>query len=92
MIKITHVRFEDGEDHQNIIKLKWINTDSNKKGVSSIDKMIEYVEENPNKVVVEDDEGFATIHVIPESKKSPEYLRTKKDNRETNNLLNLPSF
>jgi len=89
MIKIIAVHFENGKEHQHISKFNWMNTNTNKSGTSSLKEMIEYINNHAKTVFVEDKQGLVEVFVIDHK---PPYLRTKKDNRETDNLLYLSTF
>ena len=89
MIKIIAVHFENGKEHKHITKIKWENTETNEVKTATISDMITFLAQNPGTVFVEDEKGYIIVHIIDDS---PKYLRTKKDGRLTNNLLNLDKF
>jgi hypothetical protein len=89
MILITEVHLKNGDDHKHITRVKWLNTNTKEITEISVLDIITFLIQNPGTVFVKDDKGFVEVCVIDDT---PKYIRTKKDNRLTNNLLNLPKF
>jgi Protein of unknown function (DUF3892) len=89
MIKIIGIKFKDGKEHEHIIEYKWASTISKEYGASSRLTMIDFINKNPKTVFVEDNNGTVEVFVV---NANPPYLRTKADNRYTDNLLYLPEY
>ena len=89
MVKITHVRFKNGKEHENIVAFYCFDTTTGETISVTKENMIKFINQRPNTVFVEDSKGLVEVFVIDDN---PKYLRTKKDGRPTNNLLNLPEF
>lgn len=51
--------------------------------------MINFIRKHPHIVFVKDNQGEVEVFIV--NPDNP-YLRTKKDGRETDNLLSLPTF
>lgn len=88
---ITHVRLSSGgSKHEHITDVKWLNSSDNTTGTSTKQAMVDYLEKG-NKAYVKDGSGKVEVLVVDATPK-PKYLRTKADDRWTDNLLSLPRF
>ncbi|MFX0132962.1 MAG: DUF3892 domain-containing protein [Candidatus Hodarchaeota archaeon] len=88
-ILITAVHLKNGNEHKHISDVKWENTTTKETNTTSVKDIITFLIENPGSIFVQDKEGVIEVCVINDT---PKYIRTKKDDRLTDNLLYLPRF
>jgi hypothetical protein len=89
MIFITHVRLAGGSNHEHIVAVKWhspLATDK-KMGECATKTMVDWIEKESKKVFVTDGKSVVPVLVIDHK-----YLRTKANDKWTDNLLSLPRF
>jgi hypothetical protein len=88
---ILAIRFKDEKKHENITRLKWKITNNELINESPISEIITIINNHPNSVFVKDKKDNKDVEVFVIDA-NPKYLRTKANNKLTDNLLELPTF
>ena len=91
-IKITAIHLEDGQGHEHISKLRWINPADGNTGTSSRETIVAWIENQNGKAYVEDQHGNRVDVGVVTPARGSKYLRTYADKTWTDNLLALPRF
>lgn len=92
MLKIICINKDGGDHddpHKSINNFGWTNISDGYKGNYSLSEMIDYLE-GGGKAFVEDKYGNRAYLIVKDPVLEDKYVKTKKDGKETNNLLNLP--
>jgi len=90
MVYITQVNMAvGGSGHEHIANVRYVQTGSNDTKHCSRQQMVEFLRANPGQARVRDGIGEVTVGVV---EATPPYIRTYKDGRPTDNLLNLPRY
>lgn len=89
-IRITAVRLSDGNDHEHIVRLWWVNPADSKTGDNSRAEIVNWIEHEGGKAYVEDARGHRQDVLVVTPHVGAKYLRTRADGVWTNNLLALP--
>lgn len=85
---ITAVHMSGGTQHEHIAEVRW--REGGTTSTSTRAQMVEYINNNgEGSVKVADAQGEVNVQVV---KANPPYIRTYKDGRPTDNLLNLPRY
>lgn len=75
-------------EHQHITHLKWFDESNGQSEIATKEFLINWLEQSPNnKLFTKDSSGYARVLVV---NATPKYLRSYRDNRPTDNLLELP--
>ncbi|WP_438014952.1 DUF3892 domain-containing protein [Sorangium sp. So ce315] len=88
-IYITHIRLSGGSGHEHITHVRWLNRATNKTDITTIGKMVEWLNSKTAKNVAKVTDGVNAVLVGVVEKPYP-HLRTYADKKWTNNLLSLP--
>jgi hypothetical protein len=89
MITITAIHLVGGEQHENIAEVKWENASNGQSGVAPKAEMVSYVKANPGNAVVQDSTSTIPLEIFDAD---PPYVRTRADDKWTDNLLALPKY
>lgn len=91
--RIIAVHLEGGERHEHITKVIWIDPQIStiEKIESTKEQMVAFIDNNPGQTYVYDESTctkilVGVVHVVPP------YIRTYRDKKWQDNLLNLESY
>lgn len=90
-VKITCINKDNGDHYdpnEAITHLGWINEKNNKRGIATLQEMINFLE-NKNDAYVKDRLGNIAYLVVRISRFDNKFVKTIADGRESNNLLEL---
>lgn len=91
-VRITEVHMVEGNQHEHIGSVKWVNVNPNElptAGQSTREEMVKFLMDNPGKAIVSDGTNTVQVFVV---NATPKYIRTYADGKPTDNLLYLPRF
>ena len=90
IVKQVHLEPFGSRNHEHITRLRYQKPGDSVMTELSKQEMIALLDKSPdNQAFVADSIGRVEVHVI---RANPPYLQTKRDNRLTDNLLDLPRF
>jgi hypothetical protein len=92
-VRITCIRKDGGNHynpHEGITDLGWVNEQTEKKGRSTRQQMIDFLDKDKGKAYVKDSQGNVAYLGTSESAAGNKYVRTYADGKWTDNLLPLP--
>jgi hypothetical protein len=92
-VRITHIRKDPNayDPYHGISSFRWINEQTQASGESTREIMYDWIVNKGGQAYVKEDEGIVYVYGAVSSAGLP-FLRTAKDGKWTNNLLELPSF
>ena len=88
-INITAIHLVGGEKHEHIQSVQWRDRSSNETGQATRATMVDWIGNKGGSAFVKDNVGSVPVLVVDAK---PPYIRTKKDDRWTDNLLALPQY
>ena len=91
-VRITCINKDNGDHydpHEAITFLGWLEESTNKIGKNTRLEMVEFIEDG-GQAYVKDSYGSIAYLVVRISRGGNKYVKTVADERETNNLLELP--
>jgi hypothetical protein len=88
MVYITDVHMTTiGTGHEHIGAVKWRNPEDGVTGETTIDAMVDWIENKKGVAKVTDGRNTVSVGVVDHA-----YLRTHADGKWTDNLLSLPRY
>ena len=88
MIRCTHIRLAGGGRHEHIVRIRWVNPETQATGESTRAEMVSWIR-GGGVAFVTDGINTIRVHVV---NANPPYVQTYKDGIPTDNLLALPRF
>lgn len=88
MIRCTNIRLAGGIRHEHIVRIRWVNPETQATGESTRAEMVDWIN-GGGVAFVTDGVNTVRVHVV---NAHPPYVQTYRDGIPTNNLLALPRF
>lgn len=89
MIYITAITPGTARRHEHIEGIRWLNCDDSMSDTMTMAEAVGWVRQGRGRFWVASDTGQVGVRVVDAN---PPYLRTVADKKDTDNLLDLPSY